>query len=117
MLSSGHGISELSVKVEKKNMKANGQDLNYIILESIDEAGIWCPAEEKELTVSIEGPAVIQGIGTAKPYSNRSFTDNAQKTYQGRCQIVIRSLYEPGEVTIHIKTADGMDKTLRMDVM
>lgn len=32
-------------------MKANGQDLNYIILESIDEAGIWCPAEEKELTV------------------------------------------------------------------
>ena len=117
VLSSGHGISELSVKAEKKNMKANGQDLNYIILESIDEAGIWCPAEEKELTVSIEGPAVIQGIGTAKPYSNRSFTDNAQKTYQGRCQIVIRSLYEPGEVTIHIKTADGMDKTVRMDVM
>ena len=60
---------------------------------------------------------MIQGIGTAKPHSSRSFTDNAQKTYQGRCQIVIRSLYEPGEVTIHIKTADGMDKTVSMEVM
>ena len=90
-LQSGNGTTHIEAKVEEN---AWSRKLIYANLEVDDEKGIWCPGENRKLTVSCDGSVRLIGAGSANPYSDDRFTTGSFTTYQGRGQIVLNELIQ-----------------------
>jgi beta-galactosidase len=72
-----------------------------------DAAGTVALAVDRELTVSIGGPGVLQGLGSAAPSTEESHLDDVHTTFDGRALAVIRPT-GPGTVTVTV-SASGCD--------
>lgn len=108
-LTSGRGEAHLRLRAEKETLKADGTSLCYMFAEAVDDDGIICPASEDEICVSVTGNAVLQGIGTARAYSDISFGEAKQKLYRGRCQIVLKATDHAGEAIVRVSQKDKED--------
>jgi beta-galactosidase len=97
----------LQLKTDRPEILATGQDLSYITVELVDEAGIRNPKAENLVKFEIEGPADIIGVGNANPVSLESFTLPQRKAWQGRCLVVVKAGKEPGKIVLKAK-AEGM---------
>lgn len=95
---------KIDAKAEKTELAADGEDLSYITLSLKDAAGKENMFIEKEVTISIEGPATIEGFGSAAPQTENSYDARTWKTYNGRLLAVVRSGYEEGEAVVTFST-------------
>jgi beta-galactosidase len=59
--------------------------------------------------VTVEGPALLQGLGSAAPVTNEAFTGPSCTTFDGRALAVVRPI-GVGAVTVAV-TADGCATT------
>ncbi len=97
----------LQLKADRPQILATGQDLSYITVELVDEAGIRNPKAENLVKFEIEGPAAIIGVGNANPVSLESSSLPQRKAWQGRCLVVVKAGKEPGKIVLRAK-ADGL---------
>lgn len=98
-LQSGNGTTHIEAKVEEN---AWSRKLIYVNLEVDDEKGIWCPGENRKLTVSCDGSVRLIGAGSANPYSDDRFTTGSFTTYQGRGQIVLERIDTAKKATVSV---------------
>ena len=67
------------------------------------------------VTVTVEGPGVLQGFGSARPATEESYLDDVHTTFDGRALAVVRPT-GAGTITV-TATADGCDPVkLTVDV-
>jgi len=92
--------SEIKLKADRMEIKADGQDLSYITVELLDEKGNRNPKSENLVKFEIEGPGTIVGVGNANPVSTESYQASDRKTWQGRCLVVLKSERNPGKITL-----------------
>ena len=45
---------------------------------------------DREVTVSVQGPGVLAGFGTAAPATEESYLDDVHTTFDGRALAVVR---------------------------
>ncbi|WP_207492319.1 glycoside hydrolase family 2 TIM barrel-domain containing protein [Aridibaculum aurantiacum] len=82
-------------------------DLSYITVEVVDANGVRLPNAEELVKFTVDGPATIVGVANANPKSLESLTKPQRTTWQGRCQVIIKSNGKAG--TINLKaTAAGL---------
>ena len=105
-LHSAGKTTELHADVDRAMIKHN--DLAYISISLTDENGILKAATQKSVTIAVEGAGVLQGFGSADPYSKENFFDETRTTFNGRLLAAIRSGYQNGEITVNI-SADGCE--------
>lgn len=91
-----------SVKLtaDRNEITHGGQDLCYVVVELIDKYGIRNTLCNDQVTFEIDGPGVIQAVGSSNPMGIESFTKPHRNAYQGRCLIIIRSGKEMGEIRL-----------------
>ena len=104
----------LHMRAEQDSIRANGQDLLYLDLAIEDEEGVVHETEEAEITVTVSGAAVLQGIGSADPQPTLSYTGNLVKTYRGRAQAILRSKQEAGEILVRASAPGYQDAVLHL---
>lgn len=92
----------LSLKAEKTELRANGQDLCYVMIELADEHGILCPMDDVQIQVEVQGGATLQGLGSARCVTQESYLANTHLTYQGRCLAVLRAGTEAGTAQMEV---------------
>ena len=98
---------KINVDIDKQEIKSDGQDLVYIMVSLTDENGIVNTAAERKISTSVEGPAVLQGFGSANPVSTENYFDNEHTTYKGKVLAVIRAT---GAGVIKVKfSCDGCE--------
>jgi beta-galactosidase len=84
--------SGVNLKVEADRMKINAddQDLAFVSISIVDDQGILKPLADREVTVTVEGSGILQGLGSANPKSEEVYHDNVHTTFDGRALAVIR---------------------------
>ena len=95
----------LNPQTDKTVLQADGADLAFIRVGLKDAAGRENLYDVREISVEIEGPATIQGYGSAQPETLCSYDDRTWKTYDGYVLAVIRAGKEAGEVKVTFKSA------------
>jgi len=100
--------AQIIVRADTVKMQAGGQDAVILEISMTDENGIINMWEEREVTISITGSAVLQGFGSANPSSEGSYQSMTCKTFDGRLMAVLRSGMEPGSAEIKL-SSDGME--------
>ncbi len=98
------GPAVLTATLDRNHIGADGTDLAYIAISLADTAGTVVPTASSRVTVTCDGPGVLQALGSADPMALRAIWPDGTPTYDGRAQAIIRPT-APGRVTIAV-TAD-----------
>ena len=80
----------LALTAERSVIHADGQDLAFIAVELVDDAGVRATDSDVEVELTIDGPAALQGFGSALPVTEEAFADFHHRLYDGRALAVIR---------------------------
>ena len=82
-------------------LSASEDDLIYLNIILTDERGQYWP-EERKLYVSVEGAAVLCGIGSGNVRTTERYTGDFFTTYNGKLTAVIRSVGRNGDVRVRV---------------
>ncbi|MBC9823933.1 glycoside hydrolase family 2 TIM barrel-domain containing protein [Terrabacter sp. MAHUQ-38] len=99
--------AHLSVEVDRSDLAANNQHLVHVELSLVDDGGVVNPIRDRQITIEVDGPAVLQGFGTGAPSTVEPFLDHTSTTYRGRALAVIRATGDTGQITVRA-VADGL---------
>lgn len=103
----------LSLSCDRQMLLADGQDLAYIDIMLVDPEGNLNTADSCAVSVNVEGPAVLQGIGNADPCSEENFAGPVHKTFDGRLLAVVRAV-GAGEIKVSAQIHDGEPTLIRL---
>lgn len=96
---------------DRKNIKADGQDLMYVSVEITDEKGILNPNAENQLTFTVTGAGAIAGVDNANLKDTDLYIANTRKAWNGRALVIIKSNGESGTINLEV-TAPGLKKSV-----
>jgi beta-galactosidase len=97
----------LRLTADRTTLKADGQDLCYVLVEVVEAYGIRDPNAEKLVRFSVEGAGMLAAVGNSKPTSLESFQQPQRTTYDGRCLVILKSNRTPGVIKLTAQ-ADGL---------
>ena len=89
-------------------LPADGSDIAYVNVSVTDAAGILNPDADVKISVSVEGPAVLAGYGSASPCNEENYYDTEAAAYEGRIRAAVRAC---GEGTIRVIFKAGEAET------
>lgn len=93
-------VAGLRLKADRGEIRADGQDLAYVDVESIDATGAFQPTGDQTVTFSVEGPGSIAAVASGDYSMLQSYQGNQRRLFQGRAQVVVRSSRRAGEVVV-----------------
>ena len=97
----------LSVTADRSEIRADDTDLAYVDIVLQDGAGNLASHLDRAVSVTVEGPGVLAGLGSAKPSSEERFDASTRTTYDGRALAIVRPT-GVGEITVTV-SAEGLD--------
>jgi len=71
-------------------------------------------AEARAVTVEIDGPGVLQGLGSGNPCTEETFGSPTHDTYNGRALAVVRPT-GAGTITVTASAKDCDDRTVTVE--
>ncbi|WP_432991900.1 glycoside hydrolase family 2 TIM barrel-domain containing protein [Dactylosporangium sp. CA-233914] len=90
------------LSTDREQIRPDHQDLAFLDIALVDEHGTVNPHLDRAVTVEVSGPALLQGLGTARPVTEESFLAAACTTYQGHALAVLRPDGTEGAVTVTV---------------
>jgi beta-galactosidase len=85
-------------------IQADGQDLSFLEVALLDEAGTLCPHADNDVEYKIDGPGEIIAVGSGNLRSDESYQANPRNLHEGHSLVVVRSKPEPGTIRITAKS-------------
>jgi hypothetical protein len=76
---------------DRKELKATGEDLCYVLVEALDDKGTLCPLADNMIRFNVEGPAEIAGVGNGNPMSFEPFQADYRKLFYGKAMLILRT--------------------------
>jgi beta-galactosidase len=92
--------TSIKLIADRPTLKADGQDLCFIEVALVDDAGNRNPTAEHLVSFSVDGPGEIIAVGSSNPVTRESFKKPFRRTYQGRCLLIVRVGKAPGNIGI-----------------
>jgi beta-galactosidase len=102
---SGAAAVLLEATVDRDAISADPEDLAFVTLELVDEDGVLHVGRDRAVAVEVDGPAVLQALGSANPATEEGFTGSSCTTFDGRALAVVRPT-GAGRITVRA-TAQG----------
>jgi beta-galactosidase len=112
----GQQIAELSFKTvgrparlrltaDRASLRRDRNDLSYVTVEVLDQAGELVPDAVIPVSLSVSGAAELAAAGSANPKDVESFRRPNPKTFHGRCLAVVRPRNAAGAATVRAQAA------------
>jgi beta-galactosidase len=108
VLRSAEGPVLLAAAADRPAINATPSDLAFVELALVDASGEVHSTADRLITVAVDGPAVLQGLGSANPCTDEPFTGPTCTTFRGRALAVVRPI-GAGTITVTV-TAEGCDE-------
>lgn len=93
-------VSSIKLSPDRKEIKADNQDLSFITVELTDSNGILNPKADNLVKFSITGEGSIIAVGNANPVSKESCQSLQRKAWNGRCLVIVKSNGNQGTIKI-----------------
>jgi beta-galactosidase len=93
--------ARLRLKADRPSIGRSRNDLSYVTLEVLDQAGELVPDAAVPVAISINGAAELAAVGTANPKDVQSFRRLQPKTFHGRCLAIVRPKGVAGTAMVH----------------
>jgi beta-galactosidase len=107
---------QLKLTSDKNALKANGEDLSYILVEALDSAGNLNPIADNKIDISVEGDAKLVGVGNGNPQSFEPFQAHSVHLFYGKAMIIVRANQEKGFVKVKATSKELQSHTVILEV-
>ena len=105
----------IKLSPDRKQIKANGEDLSFITVTVTDEKGVINPKAGNLIHFTLEGPGSVIAVGNSNPRSTESFQDLQRKAYKGRCLVIVRSGRKPGKILLTASSEGLVPATIAIE--
>ena len=100
--------SAIRLSPDRSKIKANRNDLSYVMVDIVDSQGNVLPfADNVLVNFEISGNGEIVGVGSGSPTDMSSFQQPRKKTWQGKCLAIVRPKGDAGKIVLTAK-AEGL---------
>lgn len=99
-ISSFKDPKKLILKNNRVDLLADGRDLAYIEISTVDENGEYVANARNRVTVEVTGPARLVGLDNGDSTDYDSYKGNSRKLFSGKLVAIIQSTFETGEITV-----------------
>lgn len=106
-LSGPTGDARLRLRPEMDTISLGPGSLLYVPIEISDDHGTLLTTDERQIKVTVDGPAVLQALGSARPDNPEPFTATSHHAFRGRLLAILRPV-GPGVVKI-TASAEGLE--------
>lgn len=106
--------AKIILQADRSTIKANGEDLSFIIVRIEDADGNLVPHADNLVHFKIEGVGFIAGMDNGNQTSHEPFKASYRKAFNGLCLAVLQSSGKIGKITL-TATADGL-KEARVEI-
>jgi beta-galactosidase len=100
ILSTAEQPVDIRLTADRKFVKANNEDVSYIMVELVDSKGRRDPKAENLIDFAVKGDGKIIGVGNANPLSLESFQQPYRKAWKGRCMVIVKAGKTAGNITV-----------------
>jgi hypothetical protein len=114
VLRSATGPVALAAAVDRAEIRADDTDLAHVALTLQDTDGTVALGVDRVVTVTVDGPGVLAGFGSAAPATEESYLDDVHSTFDGRALAVVRPT-GTGTITVTASARDCQDVTLALE--
>lgn len=104
----------LAARSDRDQVRADDSDLAFVTIDVSDPAGTPHLDDERDVTVAVDGPAVLQGLGSGDPRGDARFDGASCRLYEGRALAVVRPT-GPGRIRVAVTTQDGDTVTCELE--
>ncbi|HEX5789939.1 MAG TPA: glycoside hydrolase family 2 TIM barrel-domain containing protein [Luteolibacter sp.] len=102
----------LRLTPDRTTLKADGEDLSFVLVEAVDADGNLCPLAMNEVKFDLEGPATIAGVGNGDHHYPAEFVSDRVTLFYGKAMLIVRT-NDGQQGTIRITaTSEGMRKSI-----
>lgn len=99
--------AQIRLTPDRHEIKADGTDLSYILVEILDDRGNLCPLAENLVTFKVEGAGFNAGVDNGSPTSLERFKDNKRKAFYGKAMLIVQNDGTSGDITVNA-TSPGL---------
>jgi beta-galactosidase len=89
----------LEAAADRAVIGADPEDLAFVTLQLVDYDGVLHVARDRKIGVQVEGPGVLQALGSANPATEEGFTATSCTTFGGRALAIVRPT-GPGRIVL-----------------
>jgi beta-galactosidase len=83
--------AKLLLTADRKSLKANGDDLSYLLVEAVDRDGSLCPLAMNDVKFELAGPATIAGVGNGDHHFPAEFVADHVTLFYGKAILIVRA--------------------------
>ena len=94
--------SSIRLTTQEQSIKADGQDLAFVVVEVLDKNGNIVSDATNEIEFSVHGAGTLEATGSADLKDEKSYMASVRKAWKGRAIAVIRSTKQKGKVTLKV---------------
>ena len=109
LVTSSGGLA-LQVTTDRRDLREGTGDLAFIDIALTDEAGVLRPLTDRAVTVTVDGAAILQALGSGDPAPEQLFSVSTRSTFDGRALAIVRPT-RAGSVTVTV-SADGCEPAI-----
>lgn len=103
-LVTSEGADHITAVPDRKEIRADGQDLSHIAIRLYDKNGIPVQTDDRKITVTVEGEGKFLGLDNGETRREGSFAGNQLPTYFGRALVIVQSTRKAGTMKVRIDT-------------
>ncbi len=98
----------LRLTPDRKTLKADGEDLSYLLVEALDQQGNLCPLAMNDVKFKLEGDGAIAGVGNGDHHFPAEFATNHVTLFYGKAVVIVRATEtRRGSIRL-VATSDGL---------
>ena len=95
--------SQLLLQPERGVIKADGQDLAYVVVSLADKNGTICPDAADQLTFEVSGAGSFKGVCNGDATSLEQFTKPTMRLFHGQLVVVLQAGTAPGNIRLTVR--------------
>lgn len=105
----------LRLSPDRKRLRADGDDLSFVLVEAVDAAGNPCPLPMNEVRFELDGPGSIAGVANGDHHYPHEFVADHVPLFYGKAMVVVRAAEGRGGAIRLRATSSGLrEETTRL---
>lgn len=92
--------SNIVLKADRKTLRANKQDLSYVMVQLLDENGNPVPFASNMIEFDVSGAGRLRAVGNGDQTNHSLFTGIRMEAYHGKCLAILQSDDKKGVIAL-----------------
>jgi beta-galactosidase len=97
--------SQIKLTADRATIKASRNDLAYVTVEVLDEAGNLVPDAQLPIQFKVDGAGTLAAVENGNPTDMKSFTTPQVTSFKGRCLVILRPSGKAGDIKLKAESA------------